>query len=104
MGYIIEVNHKDIKDTASIVRQYVVFQNKKMKTLSIQVDMITKHWQGEDFNSFLQKWKGIDAKGSITRNLVENLSDYANYLDFVANMYIDIQSKAVNRADRLPKR
>lgn len=104
MGHVIKVNHNELTSAAKLVEDYVSVSKKKMKMMSNGVDSLKKvAWVGTDYDQLADKWNGINDKGSVYNNFNKNLEGYADYLNYCAEQYKKAQSRAVNRANSLPK-
>lgn len=104
MGYLIKVNHSELISAAQLVEDYISFSKKKMKIMSDSVESLKNvAWVGIDYDQLANKWDVVNNKGSIYSNFNESLVAYADYLNYSAEQYKKAQSRAINRANFLPK-
>ncbi len=102
MAYI-KVDHSKFEKAATEVDNYVNLMKDKMKNAQGEVTTLSASWQGSDFNQFRQEFNKLDDGDSVHTQMVKSLESYSKYLRYAANKYKEVQSKAVNRANGLPK-
>ena len=102
MAYI-KVDHSRFEDTATAVDDYVNVLKTNMRSAQNEVAALSASWQGSDFNQFKVQFSRVDNDDSTHVQMVKTLESYSKYLRFAANKYKDAQTKAVNRANSLPR-
>lgn len=102
MAYI-KVDHSKFEGTAKAIDDYVNTLNKKMKSAQSEVSNLSATWQGLDYNQFKTEFNKVDNADSTHVQMTKSLTNYAKYLRYAANKYKDAQSRAVNRANGLPR-
>lgn len=102
MAYI-RVNHSKFESTAAAVDSYVTLMKNKMRGAQSEVTTLFSSWQGADFTQFKAEFDKVDNKDSTHTQMVKAMQSYAKYLRFAANKYKDAQTRAVNRANNLPR-
>ena len=99
----IKVDHSKFEATAKAVDAYVKTLKTKMTSAQTEVTTLSKTWQGTDATKFKTTFNKVDDKGSVHAEMVKALESYAKYLRYAAQKYKDVQTDAVNRANRLPR-
>lgn len=102
MAYI-KVDCSKLEATASSIDSYVALMKKKMLSAQGEVTTLSKSWQGNDSAQFQHQWDKVTNKDSTYSQMVKSLESYAKYLRMAAKKYKEAQSKAINRANSLPK-
>ena len=102
MAYI-KVDHSKFEIAASVIDSYVSSMKKKMANAGGEVNTLSANWQGGDFTQFKVQWDKVTNSDSTYIQMVKSLESYAKYLRYAAQKYKEAQSKAVNRANGLPK-
>ena len=102
MSYI-KVDHSKFETAAVSVDNYVADMKKNMTNAEREVLALSSVWQGQDFNQFRSQWNKVTENDSTYTKMVRSLESYAKFLRYAANQYKNAQSKAVNRANSLPK-
>lgn len=102
MAYI-NVNHKKLETTAAVIDNYITKHKKNMKNIDREMDTLAAAWKGMDYEAVKKEWEEMQASGSTSAKMIKTLSSYADYLRMAKAKYVEAQSKAVNRAERLPK-
>lgn len=102
MAYI-KVNHSKLESVASSVDNYVKLMKDKMKIAKSEVTSLSSGWQGKDYTWFKSQWDKVTNNDSTYFQMIKSLESYAKYLRYATNKYKEAQSKAVNRANGLPK-
>ena len=102
MAYI-KVDHSRFEGTASEVDKYVTLMKNKMRSAQEEVNTLSSSWQGSDYTQFKSEFDKVDNEDSVHTQMVKSLESYAKYLRFAAGKYKDAQTRAVNRANNLPK-
>lgn len=102
MAYI-KVDHSKFETAASAVDDYVKIMKTKMKSAQGEVTALSSSWQGADYTQFRTEFDKVDNNDSTHIKMVKSLESYAKYLRYAANKYKDAQSRAVNRANLLPR-
>lgn len=102
MAYICVDNNK-FEGTASEIDKYVSLMKNKMKSAQSEIDALASSWQGSDFSQFKAQFNKLDNADSIHRQMMKALESYASFLRYAAAQYKNAQSKAVNRANLLPR-
>lgn len=102
MAYI-KVDHSKFESTADAVDKYVTLMKRKMSSAQGEIKTLSSSWQGSDFNQFKSEFNKIDNSDSVHSQMVKALESYSKYLRFAGNKYKDAQSRAVNRANNLPR-
>lgn len=98
----IRVNHKRLGQTASSIDEYLRKHKAVMKKADSQVVQLGTSWQGKDYQQVKTEWNELNAKDSTSDKMLQSLESYAQFLRFCENKYKDAQSKAFNKANRLP--
>ena len=102
MAYI-KVDHSKFEPAASAIDSYVTLMKSKMRSAEGEVTTLSTTWQGVDFNQFKTQWNKVTSNDSTYMNMLKALEEYAKFLRFAGGKYKDAQTKAVNRANGLPK-
>ena len=102
MAYI-KVDHSKFEGAATAVENYVKLMNNKMQSAQGEVTTLSATWQGSDSIQFKNAFDKVDNNDSTHAQMVKSLESYAKFLRYAANKYKEAQSKAVNRANGLPK-
>lgn len=102
MAYI-KVDHSKFESAATAVDNYVTLMKNKMKSAQSEVNTLSSSWQGSDFAQFKKEFNKVDDKDSTHNQMLKAMESYSKYLRFAANKYKDAQSRAVNRANSLPR-
>lgn len=102
MAYI-KVDHSKLEDAASAVDSYVSLLSKKMIKAQAEVIMLSGAWQGQDFAQLQKEFAKLDDTDSTHKQMTKAMQSYAKYLRYAAKKYKEAQSRAVNRANSLPK-
>ncbi len=102
MAYIC-VDHSKFEGTASEIDKYVSLMKNKMKSAQGEVDALAASWQGSDFSQFEAQFNKLDNSDSTHRKMLKALESYSNFLRYAEAQYKEAQSKAVNRANLLPR-
>lgn len=102
MAYI-RVDHSKFEATAGVIDRYVTLMRNKMSSAQGEVTTLSASWQGSDFNQFKNEFNKVDNEDSTHMQMLKSLESYARYLRSAGNLYKDAQSRAVNRANNLPR-
>lgn len=102
MGYI-KVNHQDFEKTAQVIDRYVENHKSNMRKMDNEVKALSACWSGTDYSQFYKEWNYINATDSTSGKMIRALENYAQFLRFCGNTYKSAQSRAINRANSLPK-
>lgn len=102
MAYI-KVDHSKFEAAASEIEKYVSLMKKKMASAQGEINTLSSGWQGSDFSQFKTQWDKVTNKDSTYNQMLTSLEAYAKFLRSAASLYKDAQSKAVNRANSLPR-
>ena len=102
MAYL-RVDHSKFEAAASAIDTYVTSMKNKMRSAGGEVNTLSANWQGSDFTQFKAQWDKVTNNDSTYSQMIKSLESYAKYLRFAAQKYKEAQSKAVNRANGLPK-
>lgn len=102
MAYI-KVDHSKFESAASAIDSYVTLMKNKMRSAQGEVTTLSTSWQGADFNQFKSQWDKVTNNDSTYSQMIKALESYSKYLRYAAGKYKEAQSKAVNRANGLPK-
>ena len=102
MAYI-KVDHSKFESAASAIDTYIRLMKSKMNNAGGEVNNLAANWQGKDFAQFKTQWDKVTNNDSTYYQMIKTLESYAKYLRFAAQKYKEAQSKAVNRANGLPK-
>lgn len=102
MAYI-KVDHSELTSSAVVVEKYITFLKSKMNSAQGEVDTLSATWQGADFTEFNAQWDKVTDNNSTYMQMLKSLESYQRFLEHASNKYKEVQSKAVNRADALPK-
>lgn len=99
----IKVDHGKLRKTAADIDNYISKHKKNMQKINTNVISLNKSWQGKDYNQVKTEWAQMMAKDSTSGKMLESLENYSSFLKYAAKTYMDTQSKAINRANLLPK-
>lgn len=99
----IKVDHSRLDKSADSIETYIELMKNKMNGANREVSGLNAKWQGTDSNEFKNKWDTVSNNDSTYNQMLKSLKSYAEFLKFSAGKYKEAQSKAVNRANRLPK-
>ncbi len=100
----IEVNHRVLRDTATLIKNYCTTQKNQMRSADSAVfSMLSAGWGGQDAVEFTAKWEGINATDSTTVKFQKSLEAYADALTACADAYQKAQEDVYNKANWLPK-
>lgn len=102
MAYI-KVDHSKFAGTASAVDKYVTLLKNKMNSAEGEVASMSSVWQGADYTRFKSQWNKVTNGESTYTQMVKSLESYSSFLKYAAEKYKDAQTKAVNRANSLPR-
>ena len=102
MAYI-KVDHSKFAVAASSVDTYLSKMKSKMRSAESEVNAMSSAWQGDDYSQFRRQWDTVDGGDSVYGEMVKALRAYSEFLKHAANKYKDAQTKAVNRANDLPR-
>ena len=90
MAYI-KVDHSKFEAAASAVDKYVTLMKNKMTSAQNEVATLSSSWQGLDYTQFKREFDKVDNNDSTHAQMVKS------------DKYKNAQSRAVNRANSLPK-
>ena len=102
MAYI-KVNHSQMETAASAIDGYVSNHKAKMRMIDSEMSNLISYWSGEDYQSVKTQWEEMKSKDSTSEKMVKAMENHAKFLRYAAGKYKEAQSRAVNRADNLPK-
>ncbi len=102
MAYI-KVDHSKFAAAAAEVDSYVSKMRTNMRLANMEVQMLGLNWQGSDFTNFKAEWSKVDDDDSTYKQMAKALESYSDFLKYAAGKYKEAQSKAVNRANSLPR-
>ena len=102
MAYI-KVDHSKFGSAANTIDAYISQMKSKMGSANNEVDLLSSNWQGADYTQFKFEWDKVTNNESTYSEMIKSLEAYSKYLRFAENKYKDAQSKAVNRANNLPR-
>lgn len=102
MAYI-KVDHSKFGSAVSAIDTYVSQMKSKMGNANNEVNLLSSSWQGADFTQFKTEWDKVTNKESTYSEMMKSLEAYSKYLKYAESKYKDAQSKAVNRANNLPR-
>lgn len=102
MAYI-KVDHSRFEKTAQAVDKYVKNHKNNMNKIGSDVNSLSSSWKGNDYSQLLKEWNAINSKNSTSGKMISAMENYADFLRFCGNQYKSAQSRAVNRANNLPK-
>ena len=102
MAYI-KVDHSKFGSAASAVDSYVSLMKSKMGSADNEVNLLSASWQGSDYTQFKTEWDKVTNKESTYSEMIKSLESYSKFLKYAESKYKDAQSKAVNRANNLPR-
>ena len=92
-----------LDDAASAVDTYVTQLRNKMNSAQGEVNNMSSIWQGSDYTRFKSQWNKVTSGDSTYSEMVKSLEAYSKFLKYAAEKYKDAQTKAVNRANSLPR-
>lgn len=99
----IRVDHSKLESTAAAIDEYVKCLKEKMRYSQNEVSNLSAAWQGSDFAQFRNKFDEVDNNDSTHVQMINALESYAKYLRYAVNKYKQMQTRAVNRANALPR-
>lgn len=102
MAYI-KVDHSQFEKTAAQIDKYVELLRDKMKRSQGEVTTLAATWQGADYTQFKSQFDQVDNGQSTHTQMVKALESYSKYLKAASAKYQEAQTKAVNRANSLPR-
>ena len=102
MAYI-KVDHSKFSSAASAVDTYVNQLRTKMNSAQGEVNSLSSVWQGADYTQFKSQWSKVTNGDSTYSEMIKSLESYSEFLKYAAEKYKEAQTKAVNRANDLPK-
>lgn len=102
MAYI-KVDHSKFSGAACAVDTYVTQLRNKMNSAEGEVNNMSSIWQGSDYTQFKSQWNKVTNGESTYSEMVKSLESYSKFLKYAAEKYKDAQTKAVNRANSLPR-
>lgn len=102
MAYI-KVDHSKFESTAFAIDKYVKILKDNMKKSQSELAYLSVNWQGKDFIQFKNHFEKVDNNDSVHTQMVKSLESYSKFLRYAAEKYKDAQTKAVNRANNLPR-
>lgn len=102
MAYI-KVDHSKFESTAVAVDNYVTLMKNRMNSAQGEVTTLSSSWQGADYAQFKAEFNRVDNSDSTHTQMLKSLESYSKYLRYAATKYKDAQTRAVNRANGLPK-
>lgn len=102
MAYI-RVDHRQLEKAASAIDTYVSKHKSNMQGIEQTLNGLGTSWQGADYQQLKTEWRQINAQDSTSGKMLKSLESYGKYLKYAQAQYKQAQSKAVNRANSLPK-
>lgn len=98
MGRYIKVNHYDLEQAASKIENYMSTYNTLLGNLGISVDDLGTGWEGLDYKTFDEVYRGEEGIKNTGQNLSKEIIKQAQFMRYCASLYKHTQSEAVNRA------
>jgi len=102
MAYI-KVDHSKFSAASGAIDTYITQIRNTMNSAEEEVKGLENHWQGTDYAQFHTQWEAVANKESTYNGMVKSLESYSKFLKYAAEKYKDAQTKAINRANSLPK-
>ena len=102
MAYI-KVDHSKFENAASAVDSYVGLMKSKMRSAQGEITTLSSSWQGSDFTQFRTEFDKVDNSDSTHDKMIKALESYSKFLRYAGGRYKSAQSKAVDRANGLPR-
>lgn len=102
MAYI-KVDHSKFSVAANAVDTYVRQLESNMASAQGEVNHLSANWQGADYNQFKVQWSRVTNGESTYAEMIKALKSYSEFLRYSAEKYKDAQTKAINRANSLPR-
>ena len=99
----IKVDHSKFSGAADAVDSYVSKLKKQMNSAESEVNGLSGAWLGADYTQFKAQWNKVTDGDATYTQMVKALEAYSKFLKYAADKYKEAQSKAVNRANGLPK-
>ena len=99
----IKVDHSKFAGAADAVDSYVSNLKKQMNSAESEVNGLASVWLGADYTQFKAQWSKATDEDATYTQMVKALENYSKFLRYAAEKYKEAQSKAVNRANALPK-
>lgn len=102
MAYI-RVDFNRFEASISAIDAYVASMKNKMRSADCEVTTLSANWQGSDYSQFEAQWEKVTNNDSTYCQMVKTLESYASYLRYASQKYKNAQSRAINRANALPR-
>ncbi len=99
----IRVDQSRLKRSSNTVSQYLSSMKSNMRTAQQEISRLSTEWQGKDATQFAAQWDQITSGNSSYNRALKALESYANYLKMAEKEYKNAQSRAINRANALPR-
>lgn len=99
----IKVDHSKFAGAADAVDSYVSGMKKYMNSAESEVNGLASAWLGADYTQFKAQWNQMEDSDATYTQMIKALEGYSKFLKYAADKYKDAQTKAVNRANGLPK-
>ena len=99
----IKVDCSKFEAAAAALEDYARLMRDKMQSAQNEVEGLGAKWQGPDYAQFKDQWEKDMGSGSVNEEMLKAVESYAKYLRYAAGKYKDAQTKALNRAGRLPQ-
>lgn len=99
----IKVDHQKMVNIAKRIDNDVSCYEKKMQQMDNAMVSLESEWQGVDYQQVKKEWDEINASGSTADKTRQSLKSYANSIREAAELYMQAQARAINRADTLCK-
>ena len=100
----IQVDYKKLDAAADAIERYIEKHKNKMRNSDNAMTQLANSWSGPDYAATLRLWKKVEEdNSSASKKMISALQNYANYLREASKKYKEAQSRAVERANRLPR-
>lgn len=102
MAYI-KVDYKKFEQAAKAIDTYVTRHKSNMGKIEQEMIGLSADWQGPDYTAVKKEWDEMNSTDSTSAKMLKALENYADYLRAAEKAYKEAQSRAINRADSLPR-
>lgn len=99
----IHVDYRKLDRAADAIDRYIEKHKNRMNSANNAVEELGNSWSGDDYNATLRLWRKGKENGSPSEKMIRSLKNYSDFLRDTSKKYKDAQSRAVERANRLPR-
>ena len=101
MGRYINVDLDTLRSAKSAIFDYITERNRLVSDLNVTLESTKNTWRGEDSDTFLLRWEGMNASDGILTITGENILSYKNILSAAYKAYKQAQSESVEQASKI---